>query len=85
MTAKHLTRTKAGKAFLSLIVLTLLAQRPGRREHGAQADVHGGRGMKSLLSKLATALRAAAVFVVVAIIVIPGLFGLQRYVITGGR
>ena len=40
--------------------------------------------MKPLVSKLATALCAAVLVFVVAAVVLPGLFGLQRYVITGG-
>ena len=40
--------------------------------------------MKSLLGKVATGLCVAALVFVVAAIVIPGLLGLQRYVITGG-
>ncbi len=40
--------------------------------------------MKPLVGKLATGLCVAALVFVVAAVVIPGLFGLQRYVITGG-
>jgi len=40
--------------------------------------------VKSLLGKVATGLCVAALVFVVAAIVIPGLLGLQRYVITGG-
>ena len=40
--------------------------------------------MKPLVSKLATAVCAAVLVFVVAAVVLPGLFGLQRYVITGG-
>ena len=40
--------------------------------------------MKPLVSKLVTALCAVTLVLVVAVVVIPGLFGLQRYVITGG-
>ena len=40
--------------------------------------------MKPAVGKLATGLSVAALVFVVAAVVIPGLFGLQRYVITGG-
>jgi signal peptidase I len=40
--------------------------------------------VKSLVSKLATALCAVVLVFVVAAVVLPGLLGLQRYVITGG-
>ena len=40
--------------------------------------------MKPLVGRLATGLCVAALVFVVAAVVIPGLFGLQRYVITGG-
>jgi signal peptidase I len=40
--------------------------------------------VKSLAGKLATALCAAALVFALAAVVLPGLFGLQRYVITGG-
>ena len=40
--------------------------------------------MKPLLGKLATVLCAAALLFVVVAVVLPGLFGLQRYIITGG-
>jgi signal peptidase len=40
--------------------------------------------VKQLLGKLATGLCVAALVCVVAALIIPGLFGLQRYVITGG-
>ena len=40
--------------------------------------------MKPFVGKLATALCAAALVFVVAAVALPGLFGLQRYVITGG-
>jgi len=40
--------------------------------------------VKSAAGKLLTALCAAALLFVVAAVVLPGLFGLQRYIITGG-
>jgi signal peptidase I len=40
--------------------------------------------VKPLVSKLATALCAAVLVFVIVAVVLPGLFGLQRYVITGG-
>ena len=40
--------------------------------------------MKPVWGKLATALCAAALVVAVAVLIVPGLLGLQRFVITGG-
>ncbi len=40
--------------------------------------------MRPIWGKLATAFCVAALIVVVAVLIVPGLLGLQRYVITGG-
>jgi signal peptidase I len=49
-----------------------------------QADARQGHAVKRLAGVLLTVLCSAALIAVVALILIPGLLGLQRFVITGG-
>jgi signal peptidase I len=49
-----------------------------------RADRRESHPAKRLAGKLLTALCAAALLVVVALVLVPGLLGLQRFVITGG-
>jgi signal peptidase I len=50
----------------------------------AEADAREGHPVKRLGGKLLTAVCAVALIAVVAFVLIPGLLGLQRFVITGG-
>ena len=85
MTPKHPTKTKTGKADLSPFALSGLGSAGDGAGHDAQADVHGGHAVRPLWGKLATASCVAALTIcVVVVLIVPGLLGLQRYVITGG-